>query len=313
MLVFSRKQIMRKAALDMSAALDGFARLLERILGEDVELVVVRSRAPLVVDADAVQLEQVLLNLCTNARQAMPGGGRLTIAVRESVLDAAFVQRNPWAREGRFAELAVTDTGIGMDAATRDRVFDPFFTTREQGTGLGLATVYGIVQQHDGMVHVETEPGRGATFRVYLPLLDPATPLVPAPRTPQPSTPRGRETILVAEDSLPLRALVAATLKMLGYGVIEVGDGEEAVREYARRAPEIALSVLDVVMPKIGALAAYARIRAIRPDAKVLLTTGYAPEAAQLAARLEDPHVRLLLKPFTSHTLGLAVREALDA
>ncbi len=313
MLAFSRRQIMRKTTLDMGVAIDGLTKLLERIMGEDVELVVEKAAVALPVHADAVQIEQVLLNLCTNARQAMPQGGRLAISLRESILDAAFVERNPWARTGRFAELVVTDTGIGMDASTRDRVFDPFFTTREHGTGLGLATAYGIVQQHDGLIHVESEPGRGATFRMFLPLLDPATAVPAIPRPVHPITPRENETILVAEDAAPLRAFVATTLTSLGYRVIEVGDGEAAVREYERRAPEIALAVLDVVMPKLGALDAYTLIRAIRPDARVLFTTGYAPEATQLAAQLEDARVRLLPKPFTSHALGMAVREALDA
>ena len=168
-----------------------------------------RKPVALPVHADAVQIEEVLLNMYERAGDAE--GGRLAISLRESILDAAFVERNPWAWTGRFAELVVTDTGIGMDASTRDRVFDPFFTTREHGTGLGLATAYGIVQQHDGLIHVESEPGRGATFRVS-PAPHPATAVPAIPRPVHPITPRENETILVVEDAAPLRAFVATTL-----------------------------------------------------------------------------------------------------
>ncbi len=198
-----------------------------------------------------------------------------------------------------------------MDAATLARIFEPFFTTKERGTGLGLATVYGIVEQHGGAVHAESALGVGTTFRLHFPLVqEPA--VVPAPPRPEPATPGGSETILLAEDAVPLRAFVTETLAALGYRIIGVPDGEEAVREYERRPDEIALVVLDVVMPKLGGLAAYERMRAIRPGVRMLFMTGYAPDAIQLADLVGTTGLRLLEKPFSSRDLGLAVRRAID-
>jgi len=169
LLAFSRKQIIQPRVLDASEAVEDFSRLLSRIVGEDVELIVDRPEEEILVRADPVQLEQVLLNLCTNARQAMPDGGTLHLSTGHTTFDDAAVRRQPWARAGTFVEIAVTDTGIGMDAKTKEHVFEPFFTTKPEGTGLGLATVHGIVQQHGGFVHVESAPGEGTTFHVYLP------------------------------------------------------------------------------------------------------------------------------------------------
>ncbi len=312
LLAFSRKQIMRLAPLDLSNTVRDAAKLLSRIVGEDVQITLRCDAGPLVIRGDNAQLEQILFNLATNARQAMPAGGQLAITARRVVLDDAFVDRNPWARAGRFAELTVGDSGVGMDTATLARIFEPFFTTKEQGTGFGLATVYGIVRQHAGFVHVDSLPGRGATFRVFFPLHEQAGVLAEAPK-PEPAARGGNETILVAEDSASLRALLTSTLTGFGYRVLAVEDGEQAVREYEQHALEVALVVLDVVMPKLGGLDAYARMRAVRPDVKVLLMTGYAPDAIQLGELLDQGRLRLLEKPFSSQTLGMSVRETIDA
>ncbi len=295
--------------------------MLKRILGEDVELAIERTPAPLVVRADAIHLQQVLLNLCTNARQAMPEGGRLTLVTRLAEFDETAVTRCPWARVGSFAEIEVRDTGMGMDTQTRARAFEPFFTTKASGTGLGLATVYGIVQQHGGFVHLDSTAGHGTTLRVYLPLA-PASPPVSVTQAPasQPAQghavaleeAKGHETILLAEDEPAIRSLIATTLTELGYRVITACDGEEAVQEYRRRATEIALVVLDVVMPRMGASEAYEKIRAIRPDVRVLFATGYAPEATQLAEIIERTQVPLIEKPFSARTLAEKVRRAID-
>jgi PAS domain S-box-containing protein len=319
LLAFSRKQILQPRPLDLGAAVDEFSSMLERILGEDVELVVDRAAETLVVRADGVHLQQVLLNLCTNARQAMPEGGLLTLTTRRTGFDEAAVRRNPWARVGTFAEIEVSDTGVGMDARTRARAFEPFFTTKATGTGLGLATVYGIVEQHGGFVHLESETGRGTRLRVYLPLAQsvrPAAPTQPPPahgelQSPPSSELRGSETILVAEDEPAIRSLVALTLTDLGYRVIATSDGEEAVRAYEQHASEIALVVLDVVMPRMGAPEAYARMQAIRPDVRVLFATGYAPEATQLAELIERTRVPIIEKPFSSRALAEKVRSAI--
>jgi PAS domain S-box-containing protein len=311
LLAFSRKQILQSTLLDVGVAVGDFTRLLKRVLGEDVELAVDPPLQPLVARADGVQLEQVLLNLCTNARQAMPDGGCLRLATRAVAFDARAVVRQPWARIGSFIEIMVSDTGVGMDEATRLRMFEPFFTTKRDGTGLGLATVYGIVQQHGGFLSVESSPGAGTTFRVYLPL---AAGEVPVAR----SSGRfslavgGRESILVAEDETPLRTLLTATLSDLGYKVIAARDGEEAVRAYETRASEVALVVLDVVMPRLDARGAYQRMREVRSDVKVLFMTGYAPESTRLAELLANERTRVLEKPFTPQALAAAVRGAID-
>jgi PAS domain S-box-containing protein len=311
LLAFSRKQVFRLASLDLNATVRDVTKLLGRIVGEDVELAVALAPETLPVRADSAQVEQVLFNLATNARQAMPGGGRLGISAQRVRLDAAFVERNPWARPGAFAELTVVDTGVGMDEATLRRAFEPFFSTKTQGTGLGLATVYGIVRQHDGFVHVESAPGRGASFRVFLPL-EGASVVSGASVAPEPIAPGGDETILVAEDAEPLRALVTSTLTGLGYRVIPAVDGEEAVRAFVRHRFEIGLVMMDVVMPRVGAIEAYERMRAIDPGVKVLFTTGYSPEATELSRLVDEAGIQLLAKPFTSRALGLSVRRALD-
>jgi PAS domain S-box-containing protein len=312
LLAFSRKQILQAKMLDVGAAVGDFTRLLTRVFGEDVELVVEPPSRPLVARADAVQLEQVLLNLCTNARQAMPDGGQLRLATRAVSFDARAVVRQPWARVGTFVEITVTDTGIGMDEATRSRMFEPFFTTKRDGTGLGLATVYGIVQQHGGFVSVESSPGTGTRFGVYLPLTADEASAARANGRPSMAAPGGRESILVAEDETPLRTLLTTTLSDLGYTVIAARDGDEAVRAYEQRSHEVALVVLDVVMPRVDARAAYQRMREVRPDVKVLFMTGYAPESTRLGELLGHGHTRVLEKPFTPHALAAAVRSALD-
>jgi PAS domain S-box-containing protein len=312
LLAFSRKQVMRSGALDVHTAVESFTRLLLRIVGEDVELTIEREANALVVRADEVQLEQVLLNLCTNARQAMPEGGRLLLRTRAAPLDAAFAARHPWSRAGSFAEISVRDTGVGMNEATRARIFEPFFTTKAEGTGLGLATAYGIIQQHGGFVNVESAPGAGTTFKVYLPLVEGGpSQVTSAPRRITEGS-RGHELVLVAEDEPSLRSLVTTTLRDLGYSVIETGDGEEAVREFELRPADVALVVLDVVLPRLDARQAYEKMRVIRPDVKVLFMTGYAPESTRLGALLEGARIPLLEKPFMPSKLAERVRSAID-
>jgi PAS domain S-box-containing protein len=313
LLTFSRKQILQARPIDLGAAIAEFSRMIRRILGEDVEVEFPPVHGKLLVRADAVHLEQVLLNLCTNARQAMPRGGRLHVAARRVDFDDAAVARRPWARAGAFAQIEVADTGVGMDEPTRARVFEPFFTTKEAGTGLGLATVYGIVRQHGGFIHLESAPDVGTTVHVYLPLMDAATVMTPpAASRPPGAAVGGHETVLVAEDEPSIRALITITLTELGYEVIATSNGEDAVREYERRARDIALVVLDVVMPRLGAREAYERMCSVRPDVKVVFVTGYAPESTRLAELLESTRIPLLEKPFAPHALAAMVRSAID-
>ena len=311
LLAFSRKQVLKVRALDLGATIGEFVPLLRRVIREDIELVVRRPPQPLAVMADALQLEQVLLNLCTNARQAMPSGGRIVIDLRHSRFDARRVSREPWASIGDYAEVRVVDTGVGMDEATRARIFEPFFSTRSEGTGLGLAMVHGIVHQHRGFLHVESRPGEGTTVRVLLPLAKAAERDEPR-RVSHTPMPGAGETILLAEDEPALRRLLASTLVELGYEVVVAENGEEAVRTFEARRGRIALAILDVVMPILGGLQACKRMRELEPGVKVIFMTGYAPESAQMSEFLTGGGHALLTKPFTLKELGRKVRDTLD-
>jgi two-component system, cell cycle sensor histidine kinase and response regulator CckA len=318
LLAFSRKQVIDRRLVDLSESVSDFAGLMVRVVGEDVELVVTGQDGRLVVRADPVQLEQVLLNLCTNARQAMPDGGTLHLTTRRVLLDEDHVRRDPRVNVGPYAEIAVSDSGVGMDDATRARVFEPFFTTKSEGTGLGLSTVYGIVHQHGGLVYVDSTPGQGTRFRVLLPLAPDSDATSHATHTAhgapaKPQHPGGSELILVAEDEPSLRALVTATLSQLGYRVVATADGEEAVKEYERVGNEVALVLLDVVMPRVGAREAFERIQAIKSDVRVLFMTGYAPESTRLTQIIESGRAALLEKPFTPEALAAKVRSIIDA
>jgi len=315
LLAFSRKQVLRVRPLDLGAAVDDFLSLLRRVVGEDVELAVRRPAEQIVVKADALQLEQVLLNLCTNARQAMPAGGRVVIELLRTSFDetAAAKESGPLVA-GDYAEIRVTDTGVGMDAATQARAFEPFFTTKSEGTGLGLAMVHGIVHQHQGQIRVESRVGRGTTVRVFLPIAQ-EPPASSSRRDPHvdPLPRGGSDTILVAEDEPALRKLLALTLRDLGYAVVTAENGEQAVREFEARKGQIALAILDVVMPVLGGVQAHERIRLIDPKVKVIFTTGYAPDSAQVSDLVTRGGYALLNKPFQLGELGRKVRALLDA
>jgi two-component system, cell cycle sensor histidine kinase and response regulator CckA len=311
LLAFSRKQVLKVRALDLGATIGEFVPLLRRVIREDIELVVRRPPQPLAVMADALQLEQVLLNLCTNAREAMPSGGRIVIELRHSRFDARRVSREPWASIGDYAEVRVVDTGVGMDEATRARIFEPFFSTRSEGTGLGLAMVHGIIHQHRGFLNVESRPGEGTTIRVLLPLAK-AAERDDQRRVSHTPMPGAGETILLAEDEPALRRLLASTLVELGYDVVVAENGEEAVRTFESRRGRIALAILDVVMPILGGLQACRRMRELEPGVKVIFMTGYAPESAQMSELLTGGGHALLTKPFTLKELGRKVRDTLD-
>ncbi|HEX8790834.1 MAG TPA: ATP-binding protein [Polyangiaceae bacterium] len=314
LLAFSRKQVLHTRQLDLGEAVEDFLQLLRRVIGEDVELVVKRSPEPLLVNADASQLEQVLLNLCTNARQAMPAGGKIVLQTVRIHFDAAAVSRQPWAAVGDWAEVRIVDTGVGMAADTRARIFEPFFTTKSEGTGLGLAMVHGIVHQHRGLLHVDSRLGEGTTVRVFLPLLPDERPADAANTESKSAETRGgRETLLIAEDEPALRKLLGATLGELGYEVLAAADGEEAARILESRKDSIALAILDVVMPRLGGVQAYERMRAMAPRLKVLFTTGYAPDHAQVSSIVRRRGHAVLSKPFTLEELARKVRETLDS
>ena len=252
LLAFSRKAIVEPKVLDLATVVTDVERMLRRIVGEDVQLSVAFDPAAGAVKADPGQMEQVILNLVVNARDAMPAPAASFIEVRNADLDETYAQAHPDARPGPHVLLAVTDTGCGMDEATMALVFEPFFTTKgDHGTGLGLATVHGIVRQSGGHVAVYSEVGRGTTFKVYLPLVDKAQPASRS-RPGQSIMPRGTETILLAEDEDGVRAFTRLVLQNCGYTLIEARDGPEAIELAGRHSRHIDLLVTDVVMPRMG-------------------------------------------------------------
>ncbi len=311
LLAYSRKQLLRPKILDLNVVVAEMSKMLVRLIGEDVELRVRLDPSLGRVRTDPGQIEQVIANLAVNGRDAMADGGRLTIETGNVELDDAYARTHFDARPGPFVMLAVTDTGAGMDTSTMAQIFEPFFTTKEvgRGTGLGLATVYGIVRQSGGLIDVTSEVGRGTTFQVYLPRVpdEPPEPVVPKEEV----APRGTETVLVVEDQSDVRGLVSKTLAESGYEVFEAPDGEEALElaeSYPRR---IHLMVTDVVMPRMSGRQLAERLALSRPDMRVLYMSGYTENAIAQHGVVEEG-IAFLAKPFTSETLARKVREVLD-
>jgi two-component system cell cycle sensor histidine kinase/response regulator CckA len=310
LLAFSRKQLLSPAVLDPNAVIDDVERLLRRLIGEQIELRIERDIAAGAVKADPNQLEQVLLNLAVNARDAMPGGGVLSIETRAAEVDDEYARTHPDLPPGQYVVISVSDTGIGMDEATVSRIFEPFFTTKSagDGTGLGLAVVYGIVRQSGGHVVVHSEPGTGSTFDIYLPRVDD----VPTPtvaRRLRTKASGGSETILVAEDEDLVRRLLKTTLTSGGYSVLEARDGVEALEVCEQMGAALDLLVTDVVMPRMTGLELARRLAIDHPDLKVLCLSGYSAEATSAQRPMEWP---FLAKPFVPATLLERVREVLD-
>ncbi len=312
LLAFSRKQVMSPKDVELDDVVRRVQKMLARVIGEDVKLRTVANDAGLVVHADAAQLEQALLNLATNARDAMPRGGSLTVETSRMSIDDAFVSAHGWGSPGMYAVLSVADTGCGMDAETVQRVFEPFFTTKEpgKGTGLGMSIVYGIVKQHRGYMNVYSEPGHGTTVRIYLPLVEAARPAPAASPGPAPAR-GGSETILVAEDEASVRGLMATVLRDAGYEVILAEDGQEAVEKLAASGERVRLVLLDMIMPRKGGREAYEEIRALRPGVRVLFSSGYSPDLLESRGGRSEAR-DLLTKPFQPQELLRRVREALD-
>jgi PAS domain S-box-containing protein len=310
LLSFSRKQMIRPSSIDLNALIAEMADMLRRLLGEDVHLVLRLDPALETVWADAGQMNQVLMNLCVNARDAMPRGGDLIVTTANVEGERA----NLDGREGRYALLTVTDTGEGMDAATLEQIFEPFFTTKQgKGTGLGLASVYGIVHQSNGWIAVSSEPGRGTTFEVYLPLAgaveaERLPDIAAAPPLPPPSR---QVTLMVVEDQDPVRRLAAAICTQAGYHVLAAASGFEALEMAAQHSGEIDLLITDVVLPRMNGREVAEQMRALRPGLKVLYTSGYTSDAI-LERGVVDRGVGFLPKPFTPKTLIARVRELLE-
>ncbi|MGH9698972.1 MAG: response regulator [Candidatus Acidiferrales bacterium] len=312
LLAFARRQILEPRNMDLNQTVKETLSLLEKVLGSHIEIKTHLDEQLSNVRADPTQVDQVLMNLCINARDAMPQGGSLIIETQNVEFDEEYCFSQPYARPGHFVMLAVSDTGTGMDAATIDRIFEPFFTTKElgKGTGLGLATVYGIVRQHGGFVHVYSEINVGSTFRIYLPVSREAADLL-SPVVEAGSIRGGSETILVAEDHEGLGELARETLEGMGYQVVMARDGEQAVTEFLAHKDSIDLLLFDVVLPKLGGPEAHSRISAVSPGIPVLFVTGYSSDVA-LRNRVQQEGLPVLQKPYSPRDLARRVRETLD-
>jgi len=312
LLAFSRRQVLAPKVLDMNTVVSQMDKMLRRLIVEDVELVTQLAGDLGPVSADPGQLEQVLLNLAVNARDAMPRGGRLTIETANVFLTEEYSERHHRLPPGQYVLLAVSDTGVGMDEATQKHLFEPFFTTKEvgKGTGLGLATVYGIVKQSGGYIWVYSEPGHGTTVKVYLPRVSGAAePLPVAAATPE--LRRGSETVLLVEDAPPVRSLARKSLESYGYTVLEAADGPAALELSAGHARGIDILVTDVVMPGMSGRELAERLAPARPAMRVLYTSGYTDDAMVRQGVLRAG-VAFLQKPFIPETLARKVREVLD-
>lgn len=311
LLAFSRRQVLQLKELDLGEVVRTLAKIIRRVIGAHIALDIRCEPGLMGVRADRGQIEQILMNLCVNARDAMPDGGRLTIESRTRELDEEFCQANSWAKPGPYVQLSVTDTGCGMDEETQQRIYEPFFTTKAngEGTGLGLSTVYGIVSQHNGLIHVHSEPGTGTTFRIYLPTI--GRPWAAIQETLPPPPAGGTETILLAEDDDAVRSVVKCMLETAGYTVLTAHDGKDAIRVFDDNADQVDLLLLDVVMPKLGGRAVFDHVREKRPETRALFVSGYSPADIHTDFVL-DEGLQFIQKPYDCDALLRKVRESLD-
>jgi two-component system cell cycle sensor histidine kinase/response regulator CckA len=314
LLAFSRRQIIAPRVIDLNELVLTLDNMLRRLIGEDIELRMLLAQDLGAVKVDPGQVEQVILNLVVNARDAMPRGGKLTIETGSVTLDDDYMRVHPEATSGDYVMVAMSDTGVGMTEEVKSHLFEPFFTTKEmgKGTGLGLATVYGIVKQSGGFIYVYSEPGKGTTFKIYLPRVK--EPVTALPRAEEfRELPRGTETVLLVEDEPSVRELAARALRQQGYTVLEAASGKEALqlsKEYGEK--EIHLLFTDVVLPQMSGKRLAERLKELRPQVKVLFTSGYADNAV-VQHQVLEPGVEFLAKPFSPAVLARKVRQILDA
>lgn len=320
LLAFSRQHLERRT-INLNDTISETAKLLQRIIGEDVEVCVKCASDLAAVSADPAQIEQVVMNLCVNAREAMPRGGTVTIEMSNAELDESYRRLHPYIQPGKYVQITVTDNGGGMDETIKARIFEPFFTTKGagRGTGLGLSIAYGIVKQHDGYINVYSEPGEGTTFKIFLPVDERAVEkerqIVQLPLF------GGTETILVAEDEEALRNLAKDVLGRLGYTVLVAKNGEEALEIYTANRDRIDMLLFDMVMPRMGGAEAYERIKDLGSDIPLIFMTGYSTEPAQKRFVMRNKSVgdsfccaaAVIQKPYNVQRLGQKIREVLDA
>jgi CheY-like chemotaxis protein len=312
LLAFSRKEVNNPGRIDLNGVLNRVEKLLLRLIGEDIHLTTLPSERPLLVMADSMQMEQVLMNLATNARDAMPEGGEITISTEMVKLNSHFVAAHGFGNSGQFALLTVSDTGYGMEAETVKHIFEPFYTTKEtgKGTGLGLSIVYGIIKKHNGYILCHSLPGVGTIFHVYLPLSDGDEQQAPMQEIKAPIQ-SGNETILLAEDDVPTRTLARELLEEFGYTVIEAEDGIHALEKFREQHSTIRLVILDALMPRMKGMDVYREIRKISSDKRVILCSGYTADVMEGQGDC-DGNLHFIAKPFMPKELLMKIREVLE-
>jgi PAS domain S-box-containing protein len=310
LLAFSRKQPMNLRALNLNALVEHIQQLVRRLIGEDIDIRLALAERPLPIRADSGQLEQVLMNLATNARDAMPQGGVLTIRTGVAEWDLHSLQSRGYGEAGVYATLSIIDSGVGVDEKTRERIFEPFFTTKElgKGTGLGLSIVYGIVKQHGGFIDVASEPGKGTAFTISLPLAAAAE--EPASSVEPLELEGGSETVLIGEDDEGVRRLMRSVLEGVGYKVIEAEDGNDVIQKFIENQNGIDLVFLDIIMPKQNGKEAFVKIRQIRPDIRVLFASGYPAEILHAKGLISDVYP-FIAKPVSPRDLLQKVKAVL--
>ena len=312
LLAFSRQQVIELKTISMNELVDNFLKMIRRTIGADVDLQFVSCEGPALVRADRGQLEQVLLNLCVNSRDALPKGGHILIETGFHCLDEKYCRDNPEARPGDYIELSVTDNGCGMDQVTLSKIFEPFFTSKGpgHGTGLGLSTAYGIVKQHEGFIRVYSEPGKGTCFKVYLPAVEGGVAGLSIPGTIR--ILGGTETIFLAEDDESVRRFASKLLSGAGYNVISAADGMESIEILEKNISGVDLAILDVVMPRGGGKEVFQEIRRLRPDLPVIFCSGYSGNTKQTEF-IAAGGMELIQKPYEASALLEKIREILEA
>jgi PAS domain S-box-containing protein len=316
LLAFSRKQVLNPRPVDLNFLVDGIGKLLARILTEDIQLTIKLATANLMVQADPGQIEQVIINMATNAKDAMPKGGSFTIEVSPFTIDQDFTTHHGYGKPGKYGQITFTDTGNGMDKATQEKIFEPFFTTKEKGkgTGLGMSIVHGIIKQHEGYINVYSEKGEGTTFKILLPRLSSATApaeLTASPSAHHPVAGSANATILLAEDEEPVRRLLVTILKSEGYRVITAANGHEAVEKFRENRDRIDMLILDVIMPGLNGQEVLDQLRRLEPRVKALFMSGYTAEVIQQKG-IHDKDFDFLSKPVSPRLLLDTVQRILD-
>ncbi|MBI4685255.1 MAG: PAS domain S-box protein [Nitrospirae bacterium] len=311
LLSFSRKKISKPAPVNINETIKKVEQLLSSLLTENIEFKLIVSKEDLTAVIDTTSIEQVLINLCTNSRDAMPDGGTLAIATHLVIMDEEYIRSHGYGKKGRYALISVTDTGIGMDKKTREKIFEPFFTTKEvgKGTGLGLAIVYGIIKQHNGYIDCYSKQGKGTTFRIYLPLQ--GTKPADAQTVIHPVISKGTGTILIAEDDADVRKIMKAVIESAGYSVIEAANGKDAVDKFTENKDSIDLLLLDVIMPQKSGEKAYEEIAKIKPGIRAIFVSGYSSELVNKKYLMEEK-LNFIQKPISPNELINKIRKILE-